>query len=348
MLSIHLGVSMSFTLPLILLFGCTHDFGLKDYNDATGDTGAEGSNSGSYRPDDEPETTPEDTDADTAVEENGTFTGDGGTTEDTGEPENDDFTTEPDEETTEPEVDDDPPSEDDCEETSDLIYVIERDYDVIYLFDPTTESFSEVGELDCSMWGSPNSMAVARDGVAYVRYSDNVVYEVDLETMDCVETSYSGGAFGAFGMGYATDEAGSWRDRLYVANADSVGRLDTDSWSLDLLGGMDSQSELTGNSAGELWAFLPLERPAELVQLDKDSGDALHTISLSGFPNASDIDAFAFANWGGEFWLFVRVHGVGESSDVYRVGSTGVLTKVLDRVGFDIVGAGVSTCAPSE
>jgi len=354
---------MSIALPLVLLFGCAQDFGLKSQS---GDTGAAGSSSGVHRPDDTPDNNQDTGELDTGEEEDddggGSFSPDTGdaTPADT-DTEPGDFTTEEEpEETEEPETeeepepeteepeDEDPPDEDDCEYTSDLIYVIERDYDMIYLFDPDSETFSEVGELDCSMWGSPNSMAVARDGLAYVRYSDNTVYEVDLETLECAETTYSGGSFGAFGMGYATDEADTWRDKLYVANADTVAVLDTSTWSLSVLGDMDSQSELTGNSEGELWAFLPLERPAELVNLDKTSGEALDTISLTGFPNPSDIDAFAFATWGGDFWLFVRSYGVGESSDVYRVSSSGSMSKVLDRVGFDIVGAGVSTCAPSE
>jgi hypothetical protein len=243
---------------------------------------------------------------------------------------------------------DDPAPEDDCEGTSDEIYVVERDYDTVYTFDPETLSFTELGELDCSMWGSPNSMAVARDGVAYVRYSDNEVYEVDLGSLGCAATSYSDSSFGAFGMGFATDEAGGWRDQLYVANEDTVARLDTGDWRLSAFGDMESQSELTGNSAGELWAFLPLERPAALVQLDKESGEELDRRSLTGFPSAGDIDAFAFATWGGEFWLFVRTYGVGNSTDVYRVEEDGSLSLELERVGFDVVGAGVSTGAPSE
>ena len=39
-------------------------------------------------------------------------------------------------------------------------------------------------------------------------------------------------------------------------------------------------------------------------------------------------------------------YGMGKSTDVYEVqGST--MTKVMSNVGFDVVGAGVSTCAPS-
>jgi hypothetical protein len=246
-------------------------------------------------------------------------------------------------------VDTDPPPVDDCTETSDLIYVIARNDERLYTFDPSALTFTSVGVLDCTMWGeTPGSMAIARDGVGYVRYSDDSVYAIDLTTADCSPTSYAPGSFGAFGMGYATDQAGSWRDKLYIANSDRLAVLDTTTWTRTLLGNLPSQSELTGNAQGELWAILPLETPAKIVQLDKDDGSTVSTINLSGFPSPSTIDTFAFAGWGSQFWVFVRTYGMGESTDVYEVGANGVLTRRLDNIGFDIVGAGVSTCAPAQ
>jgi hypothetical protein len=38
---------------------------------------------------------------------------------------------------------------------------------------------------------------------------------------------------------------------------------------------------------------------------------------------------------------------MGESTDVYEVNAAGDMTKILNDVGFDVVGAGVSTCAPT-
>ena len=242
----------------------------------------------------------------------------------------------------------DPPAEDDCTDTSDKVYVISRDDSALYLFDPPTLSFTRLARLDCGTSQTPGSMAVARDGVAYVRYADDSLYAVDLETYDCIETTYRDRAFGSFGMGYATNSGDTWRDQLYVANEDQLAVLDPSTWTLTDLGRMPSQSELTGNAEGELWAILPLESPAQLVQVDKDHGDVLETIRMPSFPDPSDIDTFAFATWGGSFWIFVRSYGMGESTDVYQVTGTGLFSKVSDNIGFDIVGAGVSTCAPTE
>jgi hypothetical protein len=68
---------------------------------------------------------------------------------------------------------------------------------------------------------------------------------------------------------------------------------------------------------------------------------------MVGFPNAGDIDTFAFATWGGDFWLFIRESGMGNHTDVYQVDSSGNLSKRITNIGFDVVGAGVSTCAPN-
>lgn len=239
------------------------------------------------------------------------------------------------------------PPEDDCDHTSDLIYVISRDDGALYLFDPPTMSFTRLARLSCQNSGTPGSMSVSRDGHAFVRYDDDSVYDVDLTTFSCTKTAYSDrqSGFGSFGMGYATDTSNTWKDQLYIANGSKLAVLDTSTWSVSNLGSMPSQSELTGNADGELWAILPLEHPAKLVELDKSNAHTLNTISLPNFPNASNIDTFAFATWGGDFYLFIRESGMGNHTDVYKVTGSGVFTKEVTDIGFDIVGAGVSTCA---
>jgi hypothetical protein len=54
--------------------------------------------------------------------------------------------------------------------------------------------------------------------------------------------------------------------------------------------------------------------------------------------------AWAFAFWGGDFWLFTAP-GVASRVDRYRP-SDGSTVTMKSNVGFNIVGAGVSTCAP--
>ncbi|MCA9590689.1 MAG: hypothetical protein KC657_35560, partial [Myxococcales bacterium] len=55
--------------------------------------------------------------------------------------------------------------------------------------------------------------------------------------------------------------------------------------------------------------------------------------------------AFAFAHWGGDFWLFTAPQG---KSQVTRLKyDDGTVETVKTDVGFEVVGAGVSTCAPT-
>ncbi|HND33891.1 MAG TPA: hypothetical protein PLA94_28020 [Myxococcota bacterium] len=243
---------------------------------------------------------------------------------------------------------DEPPA-DDCADTSDLIYVISREDGTLYLFDPPTLSFTALARPACNRTQTPGSMAISRDGHAFVRYADDSVYDIDLATFACAPTPYSDRRtrFGSFGMGYATDSSNTWRDQLYVANADHLAMMDSQSWAVTTLGTIPSQAELTGNAQGELWAILPLEHPAKLVELDKTNGRTLQTLPLPGFPSAQNIDTFAFATWNGDFYLFIRESGMGNHSDVYKVTGSGTLSKEVTNIGFDIVGAGVSTCAPA-
>lgn len=238
--------------------------------------------------------------------------------------------------------------EDDCTETSDLIYAVDKNSQNMYLFDPNTASFSLLGSLPCDDWGwegDPGSMGVSRNGFAYVRYSGGLLYEVNVSDLSCEESRFSEHNFGAYGMGYATDHSNTWQDQLYIANSNSIASLNVHSGEYTTIGNMPSQSELTGNADGELWAFLPLEQPAQLVQVDQNNGSIVESLSVTSF-SLVDLDTFAFAYWGGDFYLFVRLYG--ESTNVYKVDKNGNQSLILEGSGLNIVGAGVSTCAPTE
>ena len=247
----------------------------------------------------------------------------------------------------EPEEVEDPAPEDDCEGTSDLIYVIEKDRETLSTFDPASGSLSTLGALDCDSWSTPASMGVARDGMAYVRYADNEVFAVDLDPLACTSTGYSdSGGFGSFGMGFATQSASTWRDSLFVANSGQLGRIDPSTWQLTLLGSLPSQGELTGTGAGELFAVLPLESPLKVVELDQATGSVADTISVGTTLDISNLDTFAFAAWDGDFYLFTRMYGMGSTTAVHRIDRSGGITLVVEELGINVVGAGVSTCAP--
>jgi len=247
---------------------------------------------------------------------------------------------------------DDPPPADDCDVSSDKIYVIDRDTSDLHLFDPATNGLSRVGNFACAGAATPDSMAVSRGGKAYVRY-DDALYEVDLSqaTLPCVNTGYRNGSFGSFGMGYATDSATTWQDQLYIANTSEVAALDTDTWQRTRVTTLSSDAtELTGNSAGQLWALaLKIERgQSTLKRIDQHTGQVASSVGLSQLPDIFAIDTFALAAWGGNLYAFIALNGGTGNSEVWRITQTGQMTRVVNNLGINVVGAGVSTCAPGE
>ena len=150
-----------------------------------------------------------------------------------------------------------PPPADDCDETSDLLYAVDKGNGGLYLFDPLTGAFELLGIPDCGMFsGTPASMAVARDGVAYVRYSSSTLYAVDLQTLHCVETDMAVSSFGKFGMGYATLHGNTWQDELFIANRNTLAKLNTDTFEVETLGSLPaSQSSPATQEANSLGSF---------------------------------------------------------------------------------------------
>ena len=123
-------------------------------------------------------------------------------------------------------------------------------------------------------------MSVTRDGFAYVRYTDNTVYAVDLDTLECTETAYGGGSFGAFGMGFATDSDTTWRDTLYIANDNQLARMDTATWTVSPMGSLPSQSG-SPKCGRRAVGHTSLEEPAQLVRLNKDTAAVEHTLHMT-------------------------------------------------------------------
>jgi hypothetical protein len=116
------------------------------------------------------------------------------------------------------------------------------------------------------------------------------------------------------------------------------------------VGTVSGWPELTGNSNAELWGWFPDATAPKVEKIDKTSGAAITTFpetSLKGTPSA-----WAFAFYGGDYWVFLEKDSESETS-VYQIdGTTGAVksTTTATAAGAPeatIVGAGVSTCAPT-
>jgi hypothetical protein len=100
-------------------------------------------------------------------------------------------------------------------------------------------------------------------------------------------------------------------------------------------------AELTGTGSGKLYGFFRTV-PATLAEIDPATGQILDARRLQGVDGFS---GWAFSFWRGDFYLFWAREK--ETSHATRVsGRDGSLDEVVRDVGFRVMGAGVSTCAP--
>jgi len=222
-----------------------------------------------------------------------------------------------------------------------------------------------VGTMGCAGGDGPNSMAVGRDGYAYVLYGAQDMFfpdvytcagvlKVDIKTAACAGPSAiqcGSSGFQKFGMGFATDTASTTAEALYLSNSlsPSLGKVDLQSGQVAILGGLPGGAEFTGNAKGELWGFFPDPAPPRVLQIDKTNGQTLTTFPLGALPDVGFSGyAYAFAFWGGAFYIFYYVQDVDSSTNVWKLDLDGNVTKYIPNTGMRIVGAGVSTCAPVE
>jgi hypothetical protein len=237
-----------------------------------------------------------------------------------------------------------------------LIYVVDENNN-LSSFDPRKlpgPPFHLVGRLACEPSSRPFSMAVDRKGVAWVLYESGNVYRVSIIDASCSQLAYRAGpdAPALFGMGFVTDGANATAESLYVAaNDDSraLARLDTGArpprWQpiATLRAGQVRNPELTGTADGRLFGYFPEGGVGFVQEIDRQSGATVgRRLPLGTL--AGETSHYAFAHWGGVFYVFATTDG---NSAVHAVNrKTGAYQRVLDHLPQRIVGAGVSTCAP--
>ena len=73
----------------------------------------------------------------------------------------------------------------------------------------------------------------------------------------------------------------------------------------------------------------------------------LETFDLEALPSGA-AQAWAWAFWGARYYIFLQGQ-LDTSTQVYRFDpATGATERLVPNTGRRIVGAGVSTCAPTE
>ncbi|HEY2516795.1 MAG TPA: hypothetical protein VGI39_38255 [Polyangiaceae bacterium] len=273
-----------------------------------------------------------------------------------------------------------PPGSDGCSDAAKLVYVLSEEND-LYSFNPPAKTFTKIGALKCSAQGmTPNSMAVSRDAVAWVNYTSaddsmGAIFKVSTTDASCQSTNVSlQQGWTRLGMGFSTDSATSTSETLFVAatgnginiplppipgfdagfpgggGAQGLGKLDLTSQTLtpigNFTGSLAGQSaELTGTGDGRLFGFFTTT-PVVVAEIDKTSGATSNPAQLSAVETPT---AWAFSFWGGDFYLYTSPGTPNRTSNVthYSPSNNMVDTAYMTNVGFNIVGAGVSTCAPT-
>ncbi len=238
----------------------------------------------------------------------------------------------------------------DCPDAgSTLVYVI-TEQNELYSFYPPTLGFKKIGVISCPNAGqtTPFSMAVDRQGLAYIVFTDGRLYNVSTATATCQSTSFQVGQHGfvTFGMGFSGDQNG---ESLFVSQSANpsmgLATIDTQSLGLNFIAAFNPaipRDELTGTGDGHLFAFWPntTGSGSHIAEIDPVTAQVT---GLNNLKIGQQNDAFAFAFWGGDFWIFTAPGG---PSTVTRYDPQTQSETKATTLPSTIVGAGVSTCAP--
>lgn len=254
---------------------------------------------------------------------------------------------------------------------TELVYVVDDAFNLLS-FDPaklttSTNPFLLIGQLDCQAGAplggglgaaTPFSMSVDRNGTAWVLYNSGEIFHVSTTNASCQPTSWvvGSGGFELFGMGFVSDLAGADAETLYIAGGDaddltggnlgSINRISLQVSTLGPLPAAEQSPELTGTGDAKLYGYFPGMLTTFVANLDKTNsarGESWDTTPLEG-----GASAWAFAHWGGRFYIFATSGLFTPTNAVFELDpATGITTEAIANSAYRVVGAGVSTCAPT-
>jgi hypothetical protein len=257
-------------------------------------------------------------------------------------------------------------SGDGCSEAAKLVYVLSKG-NVLYSFRPDQKQFTEIGLLDCQTTMAANSMAVDRNAVAWVNFVEKnstgvdtagMLFKVSTKDASCQPTYSieSGSAWYRIGMGFSSHAVGEPSEALYVAATGAsagtnpgLAKIDTAAGTFAIIGSFSDplsgrSAELTGTGDARLYGFFGTT-PVQIAEIDKDTA-ALK--SVNALPEVQTPSSWAVSFWGGDLYLYTAPADKTVDSTVSRYSpATGSIDPAyMTNIGFRVVGAGVSTCAP--
>jgi len=256
-----------------------------------------------------------------------------------------------------------------------IIYVVDDSYR-LWSFDPAllpSDPFHLIGNLNCPAGASlpgwdplqgaatPFSMSVDREARAWVLYTSGEIFYVSTTDASCTATGFTVGqqGFELFGMGFVSDSQGSSDETLFISggaadqpDSGDLGTINKTSLAVNRVNSLPTATyspELTGTGAAELYGYYP-GTTSFVAKINKTTAQNDQTWSLPGL--SGTVRAWAFAHWGGEFFIFITTNdGLTDTANVLRLdpagnSGAGTVTTPLTNTGKIVVGAGVSTCAP--
>lgn len=246
----------------------------------------------------------------------------------------------------------------DCPDADATLVYVATINNEIFSFYPPDGTFKKIGNIACpaAAGTTPFSMAVDRKGIAYVLFNDGNLFRVSTLTAACVATPFQPGqsSYVTFGMGFATI-AGGPAEKLFVAGdeqnntAGGLASIDVASWQLTPIGAFVpdvNRAELTGTGDGRLFAFYTKGTGqgtgSFIGEIDKSTAAVT---AEEAFPTLDQGTAWAFASWGGDFYMFTAP---STGSRVTRFRPADKSLAQIATLPTRIIGAGVSTCAPSQ
>jgi hypothetical protein len=222
----------------------------------------------------------------------------------------------------------------------------------LYAFDPRASEFKDLGVVACPADGLntvPASMAIDRQGTAYIPYLDGSMFRVSTRTLACETTGFAGQDLQTPGIAFVANPSAIETLFLAQTNPSALATVDQHTFTthrVALFSNPDLQGlQLTGTGDGRLYGlYAPhgIVAPAYIVQIDPASAEIVGSFTLDIVLGA----AWALAFWAGDFYVFAAPAGAPSIVERYRPSDGSVVHVATAPSAVLIAGAGVSTCAP--
>lgn len=227
--------------------------------------------------------------------------------------------------------------------TDKYIYLLDQDNNFLR-FSPVTYDVTFIGTINCSTTAYPYSMALQSSGTAWTLFTDGNLYNFDIETAQCQNTSYIPEQDESllFGMHFAIDELTN-TEKLYisgqsVSEPNHLATIDMNTLEVSVIGyyrTLSARAELTASYDGKLFGLFEGE-PYIIAEINQTTGEILSKTTQNTIEYQSDSSYFAFASYLSNFLLFV---GNSSSTDIFLYDTSTQTTTKQKTISNGIIGA---------